>query len=195
MFVPGIVVVLDVVGIDEELGAAEFLGPLRSEIFAKPSSRMSLFQRALLTVSGPRRAGSTVSSSSGTKRSAGASVSTCTVTSPRMPCGLPIRATCSCMQTPLMERTSGRKNSPAPGPLAGTGAGRYGMGARHDASAPAAVGVDDVSTTSTRLAVGQAPQPQCAMRVRSGPAGRSPVRGRPDERAPRGCPRGGCSSH
>ena len=70
---------------------------LRSATSSKPSKRMSLFQRALRTVNGPEEAGSTTNSVPATNRSAGASVSTWTVTSPRMPWGLPIRATWSCM--------------------------------------------------------------------------------------------------
>src|SRR6185436_15249546 len=70
--------------------------PVRSSVCSKPNSRMPLWSRALRSTSGPAATGSVTKVAPGTKRSSGAPVKTCTVTSPRSPCALPMRATTTC---------------------------------------------------------------------------------------------------
>src|SRR5215831_15711262 len=54
------------------------------------------------TVSGPRAAGSVTRTEPAANLRSGSSVCTCTVTSPRIPCGRPTRPTTSCMQCSLL---------------------------------------------------------------------------------------------
>src|SRR5690606_15583356 len=140
--------------------------PLRSGTSSRATTSTDLFQRARRTVTTPSGArgagGSSSSRAPGAKRSSGASVNSCTVTSPRMPWGLPTRATWTFMDLLGVGGRSaagtgcggGKPTVPASGADAGTV-----RDAAPDAGAPGspsagAVGVDDVDPDRTVLGEG-----------------------------------------